>query len=253
MSSADAKAPQRFTLVCLKCERTILVRAAWIGQEVRCPHCAVVMCVPPPREDGRPVRGALPPLVTREQRFSFACPRCESLLESQPALAGQNGRCPTCGARFVIPRFSVREGGIPRAVALDTDAQDPTPMHAYAARGDQAPRIHRGSDGTLQIECPRCGRRCEITADNCSACGVPFTIEGVPTVRTMGGDAVGTAAMVLGIVAVPLCALFVPGAVALLLGLTSWFRRATRRPSGQALTGIVLGLLSLALGVLIVI
>jgi len=252
MTPADADAASRFTLICIKCERPLVARRGWVGGEVRCPHCAAVMCVPPPHADGSPVRGALPPLATRQQRFSFACPRCESLLESQPALGGQTGRCPTCGARFVVPRSNLYAGAVPRAALIDADDQDPTPMHAYAASGLQAPRIHRQSDGTLEIECPRCGRRCTITANNCSACGVPFTIEGVPTVRSVGGDKWATAALVLGIVSLPLCMLFVPAALAVIFGLTSWFRQPARRPSGPALAGIILGAVSLGLGALIV-
>jgi hypothetical protein len=125
-------------------------------------------------------------------------------------------------------------------------------MHAYAASGHQAPRIHRLPDGALEIECPRCGRRCAITANNCSACGVPFTIEGVPTARSVRGDAFGTAALVLGILGVPLCVLFVPSGLAVIFGLLSWFRQPTHRPSGIALAGLILGVLALGLGILFV-
>jgi DNA-directed RNA polymerase subunit RPC12/RpoP len=252
MSLPDAGAASRFTLICLKCDRPISARPDWVGREVRCPHCAAVMCVPPPRADGQPVRGALPPLATQEQRFSFACPRCASLLESHPAQCGQTGRCPTCGARFVVPRTVSHYGPPQQATLLDRDDQDPTPMHAYAASGHQAPKIHRRPDGTPEIECPRCGHRCDIAANNCSSCGIPFTIEGVPTARGGSGHTLATAALVLGIVSIPLCALFVPAGLAVVFGVISWFRQSLRRPSGAALAGIILGTVSLGLGALLV-
>lgn len=252
MSSADAEASRRFTLICPKCERPIAVRAAWIGTEVRCPHCSAVMGVPSPRAGGQPVRGSLPGLTLQQHRFSFICPRCESLLESQPEQSGRTGTCPTCGARFVVPPYQGARDVLRPAALIDSDDQDPTPLHAYAASGHQAPRIHRGADGTPEIECPRCGRRSDITANNCSACRAPFTIEGVPTVQTVQGDALGTASLVLGIVGIPLCALLVPAGLAVVLGLASWLRRSRSRPSGHALAGIVLGLASLGLGLLIV-
>ena len=248
MPSANADVPQRFTMLCLKCERSISARTAWIGTEVRCPHCSAVMHVPPPREDGRPVRASPPPLLSREQRFNFACPRCESLLEAQVSTFGQPGRCPTCDARFLIPRIDLRSERPPAAKLIDANDQDPTPMHAYAASGHLAPRIRRLGDGTLHIECPRCGGQSDITANNCSACGVPFTIEGVPTARTGAGASLATAALVLGVLAIPLCMLIVPGLLASGLGVASWLRQPGRRPSGQALAGMILGVIGLAAG-----
>ena len=248
MPPANADAPQRFTMLCVKCECPIIARTAWIGTEVRCPHCSAIMSVPPPREDGRPVRAAPPPLLSRQQRFNFACPRCESLLETQVSLFGQPGCCPTCGARFLIPWIDNRSGAPPAAKLIDANDQDPTPMHAYAASGHLAPRLRRLDDGALRIECPRCGGQSEVTANNCSACGVPFTIEGVPTARGGAGSALATASLVLGLLAIPLCMLIVPGLVAAILGFVSWLRQPGKRPSGQALAGIILGVLGTAAG-----
>jgi DNA-directed RNA polymerase subunit RPC12/RpoP len=249
MLPANPDAQDCFTLLCLKCGRPIAAQRGWVGQEVQCPHCAAPLCVPPPRDDGQPVR-AIPPRIVPPLRFNFACPRCESQLESDTGPMGQVGKCPTCGARFVIPRFSPGTGVSDVAKLIDANDQDPTPMHAYAASGHQAPRIRREADGTLKIECPRCGHPCDVAADNCAACGVPFTMEGVPRTRLGGGSALATASLVLGLLALPLCLLLVPAALAVALGLTSWLRRWERRPAGQAIAGMILGIISLLLGAL---
>jgi DNA-directed RNA polymerase subunit RPC12/RpoP len=246
MPPTDASSPNRFTMVCLKCERRIVARTAWVGVEVQCPHCSATMRVPAPRPDGQPVRASPPLLVMRQHRFSFSCPRCESLLESQRLMSGQTGRCPTCGAHFVIPELD--SAGDPLAAELiDSDAQDPTPMHAYAASGHQAPRIRRLPDGTMQIECPRCTRRSEVTANNCAGCGLPFTIEGVPTAPLIVGSGFATASLVFGILAIPLCFLVLPGLLATAFGLTTWLRRHGSRVPGQAWAGMILGGISLAM------
>ena len=78
---------------------------------------------------------------------------------------------------------------------------------------------------------------------------MPFTIEGVPTARTGAGTSLATAALVVGILAIPLCVFIVPGAVAVGLGLASWLRQPAKRPAGQALAGAILGLIGLAAGI----
>lgn len=248
MSAAHDDSDERCRIVCHGCGRQVLASAAWIEQQVRCPHCATALPVPGRGAD--PPAPATPPQLRVRHRFSFACPRCQSLLESQAGMGGQTGRCPTCNARLVMPRLDPVTGRPADAKLIDRNDQDPTPMHAYAASGHQAPRIRRRRDGTLQIECPRCGTRGEITADNCPGCGIPFTMEGMPTADAGAGRALAVTALVLGIISLPTCWLLVPGALAVGFGLASWLRRATARPSGPALAGIILGIVSLALGVL---
>ncbi|MEW6250058.1 MAG: hypothetical protein AB1716_05380 [Planctomycetota bacterium] len=178
-------------------------------------------------------------------RFIFGCPRCGSLLETERRSAGQPGNCPTCAARLTIP-VPAADWSVPQAQLLDPDRQDPTPMHAYAASGVQAPRIQRGPGDKLEIECPRCGLRSPITDNNCRACGVPFTIEGVPTARPAGADGLAVAALVFGVLSMPLAAFVVPALVALALALASWARKREPTPSAPAIVGGVLAMLSLA-------
>jgi hypothetical protein len=54
--------------------------------------------------------------------------------------------------------------------------------------------------------------------------------------------------MILGILAIPLAPLLVIGGLAVLFGAASWLRQGGPRPAGRALAGVILGLISLALG-----
>ncbi len=167
-------------------------------------------------------------------------------------MSGQSGCCPTCAAQFEIPFIDPRSGAPQPARLLNTDVQDPTPLHAYAASGTQAPKIIRLDDNILQIECPRCAQRCDIDVNNCPNCGVPFTIEGAPRAEADAGTTLGYWSMTLGIISIPFCFLLVVGGAACLLGLASWLRSASDRPRGPAIAGIALGLISLAIGLTIV-
>ena len=69
--------------------------------------------------------------------FNFACPRCESLLESHTGLTGQPGRCPACGAKILVPEVNRRTGRTQRSQLLDDGGEAPAPIHAYAASGLQ--------------------------------------------------------------------------------------------------------------------
>jgi len=245
--STSAACDDRFPVLCPHCGQAVRARRDWAGRDVQCTHCAGVLRVPEPPPDGRPVDGLRPPAAPRE-RFNFPCPRCDSLLESHTGMSGQSGRCPTCNVRLVIPFVDRLHGHVDAARVLDTDAQDPTPLHAYAASGAQAPRIQRLPDGTCEIECPRCAARAEITADACARCGLPFTLEGMATGGPPAGATAGTAAFVLGVLALPTSVVFVPGLCAAALGLLALFQWRGPRVHVRALIGLGLGLLSLPLG-----
>jgi DNA-directed RNA polymerase subunit RPC12/RpoP len=234
-------AAQRFAAICPHCEKTIMVREAWVGREVQCPHCSKVLRVPPRRPDGRP---ALAEAAEARQRrgFTFSCGRCGSLLEAHAGLSGQVSTCPTCAARFEIPRTAADGAAVGAARLLDTDTQDPTPMHAYAASGHLAPTLHRRPDGELEIACPRCRARCAVDASLCTACGAPFTIDTAPNISRSRVDGWATSSLVLGVISLFVFILIVPGLLAVLFGLMSVW---TGTPSNKALAGIVLGLVSL--------
>jgi hypothetical protein len=251
MASDPAAATDEFVIVCVRCDQRLIAQRAWIDREVQCAHCRCALAVPPPRHDGEPVIANLASSA-REHTFNFACKRCRSVLESSPNLSDEPGRCPTCGARFRIPRFDFRTGLPDDYVLLDSNEQDPVPMHAYAASGQQAPEIVTRADGQPQIRCRRCGSLCAITANSCPACGVPFTIEGAAGSPVGRDDARAIAALVLGIVSLPLCAIFVPAILAMILGISSIARgSAENRRSGAAIAGAGLGLFSAILGLIL--
>jgi DNA-directed RNA polymerase subunit RPC12/RpoP len=219
----------------------ILARAQWAGRRVRCPHCSAELVLPPDGKLGETARAGA--AKRNERRFAFGCTRCESLLEANTGMSGGAGRCPTCGARFLVP-FVDASGRVDPLQLIDANDQDPTPIHAYASSGTQAPIIHRGPDDTLHIECPRCHARSAIEANNCTQCGVPFTIDGAPTIGSIQADALGRTAVILGILSVPLFMVIVPGVLAVALGVGSLRRApAARMP---AIVGLTLGLGSLA-------
>jgi hypothetical protein len=244
MPDVDATADNRFLMECVRCHRPVTVRREWIGQEVHCPHCDSVLRVPPPDERGMLVKALAPQLGSR-RFFNFGCPRCESLLEAHTGLCAQPGRCPTCGCRFVVPGLDYRGMPLPSQV-LEGESQDPTPLHAYAASGHQAPRIVSAPDGSQAIQCPRCDTLCSIDADNCPSCGVPFSMDGTPTISGAQRDTNATAALVAGIIALPAFILILPAVLAIVFGLLS-LRAGLRsgRIKLKALIGIGLGLASL--------
>lgn len=232
-------------MICPACERPLAVRIEWVGRDVKCPHCEQQARVPDAPADGQPIRGWRAADVGATA-FTFACPRCKSLLESHSGIGGQTGRCPTCNAQFLVPHYDPRRGTAGTAHLLDTEQQDPTPMHAYAASGHQAPQLCRRADGTLQIECPRCGATSDVAANNCTGCGLPFSVEGVAMAVQTPGRGLAITSLVLGIVALP-CSVagvvgMVVGPAAIAFGLAGWLRRGSAWPPGIALAGMILGI-----------
>lgn len=237
---------ESFTLLCTRCARPLLARSTWVGRQVECPHCDNPMCVPPAPPDRRPVAGLPPPFGRRT--FNFACPRCRTLLEAHGGLSGRSATCPTCAARLVVPRLDRETDRPEEAPLLDADDQHPTPMHAYAASGAQAPRIHRGPDGTQTIECPRCRHTNPVEADRCGQCGIPFTLEGASRAATAPTNAWAAAALILGLVSLPTYFLFVPAGLAVVCGIFA-LRIGSGEPASRVgVAGLILGLISLTAG-----
>lgn len=188
------------------------------------------------------------------RRLRFACQRCASSLEALASQSGQPGRCPTCGAVFVVPAVDPQTGHADGVAAVPDDGQLPTPVHAYATAGRSAPRIVRRADGTQVIVCPRCRREMPVDADACTGCGQPFTIEGASqpagAVEPLDNN-LAVAALTVGVLGVLSFCAPVLAPVAIGLGVAG-IRRATRLgPLGtgysMALAGIILGLVAIAL------
>ncbi|MBW7903974.1 MAG: hypothetical protein LC135_14500 [Phycisphaerae bacterium] len=244
---AEPRAADRFLLLCLRCERRVLARDEWIGREVQCPHCGAVLLVPPRAPDDRPVMAAAPSVAPR-RNFTFSCQRCGCLLEAHTGLSGQAGSCPTCAVRFYVPHINPDTGMPFPTRLLDTEQADPTPMHAYAASGHQAPQLRRRPDGEMEIECPRCHARCPVDAHTCKACGTPFTMDAAPTMDKIRTDSRATAALILGILSVPFFFTVVTPVLAVIFGLISVFSPGGE-VSPRAIVGLVLGAIALAMTV----
>jgi DNA-directed RNA polymerase subunit RPC12/RpoP len=183
-----------FVLDCPSCKKAVTIDPGLIGRLVACPHCSGYFSVAMPPGAVAPVAVAAPHggAAPTRRRFTFSCQRCGSVLEAIGEQCGQTGRCPTCGAVFVVPPVDPETGTATEVAVVADDGQLPTPMHAYATAGDRAPKIVRRETGEQVIVCPRCRREMPIDADGCTACGVPFTLEGAET-RGIGGAGGGGA------------------------------------------------------------
>lgn len=243
MSTPQTHSEPRFQVECIHCERVMLARAGWTDWVVACPYCQSPLTVPelsgPP---GQPVRARRSRIVAK-QAFNVACPRCQSLLETHTGASGRVGTCPTCAARFQIPYVDRR--GLPDAARLiDGDVDAPTPLHAYAASGQQAPRIIRRPDGTAAIACPKCGRENDVDASGCAACGTPFTIEAAPSSSAMQATRDANLSLVFGVASL-LLPVFIPAIVAIGLGGRAVFAPTHAERPWRGLVGMGLGLCSL--------
>jgi DNA-directed RNA polymerase subunit M/transcription elongation factor TFIIS len=247
MSTPTTSSGDRFQIVCPYCKERLTVRDAWIHRTVQCPHCEDDLQVPVRGADGHLPRGIATPARRTTMTVTFGCPGCKSMLEAGADQAGHSGRCPTCNVDFIVPQVDPRTGRGRRAIAPQLQKDDPTPMHAYAASGHQAPRIRRREDGTPEIECPRCHRRQDVKHNNCAGCGVPFSIEGVGIEGGVPGHTVGIWSLVCGCAALPLFMLALPAVLAVVLGFASWFRSTRAYPPPQAFTGLLLGVISILL------
>jgi len=246
---ADAtQATERFTIICRRCDRSMLARAQWIGWEVYCPHCSSLLCVPEAPENDVPVLARGPYLGAR-YCFNFACPRCECLLETHTGMHGTPGTCPACAARFTIPYLHERTRRPLKAELIEGAAENPTPVHAYGASGAAAPRIVRMADDALAIQCPNCDLYNQIDADICENCRTPFTMEAVATVGKLHTERWVRYSITSGIISIIIFPTFIPGLLAAWWGARAAMSSGGMRRSLLGLIGLALGVISFAGGV----
>jgi DNA-directed RNA polymerase subunit RPC12/RpoP len=241
-----AAAPLNHSILCVRCERPLAVRAAWVGREAACPHCGSVMCVTPAVGGGLVDRAGHADLRPRME-FHFPCPRCETLLEAHTGMSQLPATCPACATRMIVP--GVLPSGLPQPAGLcggDDPAATPQPVHAFAADGASAPTII-DFEGRRMIRCGYCKSTSEIDADRCGQCRRPFTADATQTGQQIRTDRLAQASIILGCVAVPFFALFVPALLAAALGGWSLIVGGRRI---RALVGTLLGMCSLLGGVL---
>ncbi|HZZ43278.1 MAG TPA: DUF4190 domain-containing protein [Tepidisphaeraceae bacterium] len=260
---------------CHVCRTQLSAEDQYTGQLVRCPTCLTTTRVPAPSSQPEPVAvatvvqdapppAALPrPAPIRNpfratatgKKYGFNCPYCSSRLEATDAIAAQEGQCPTCGKNIVIPILD-RYGRLIDPITQQIVKQDPHPVHAYAAAGDRAPRILRNPEGKLYIACPRCPATSPITANNCKACGMPFTMEGTTVDATGSANGFCVASLVLGIIGLPAsCTVITPLLAVIfgIIGLTQTSKQgADSSGKGMAIAGIICGAIGCILAVLFI-
>ena len=216
---------------------------------------------PPPRPSGQRSAsaaglGSFRSAGPSGKRYGFNCGHCSSRLEATESMAAQEGQCPTCGNTITIP-IQDRYGRLIDPKTQQIIKQDPHPVHAYAAAGDRAPAILRQTDGKQIIRCPRpgCGSASPITANNCKACGMPFTMEGTTLEAAGTSNGFCVAALVLGIIGLPAgCTLIAP-ALAIVFG-SIGYAQVTKNGGegagrGMAITGLIFGLIGGCIGLYI--
>lgn len=257
---------------CHVCRTQLSAEDQYAGQLVRCPTCLTTTRVPaqsrqpesvpagmsapsdlpnPPRQQTtfRPPAGGTAFRGTGGiggKRYGFNCPHCSSRLEATEGIAGQEGQCPTCGNNIVIPILD-RYGRLIDPRTQQIIKQDPHPVHAYAAAGDRAPRIVRNVDGKQQIACPRCNALSPMSANNCKACGMPFTMEGTTVDATGTSNGFCVASLVLGIIGLPASCTMITPLLAIIFGIIGLVQTnregADTGGKGMAIAGIICGVI----------
>jgi len=230
-----------YQIICPHCGRSIGIMAVQIGQSMPCPHCRQRFQVGQPSAvGGTAVYGSL---------FTFRCDLCQSRLEAYTSMVGRRGQCPTCGAQFQVPAPTERAK---RVGGTEAEAEYSQPVHAFAAAGDKAPKIITLPTGQKAIQCPRCKTANAVDRNNCRRCAAPFTLEGSEPPTARGG--ISTAALVLGIIGLPLSFACIPSILAIIFGVLALRgdEDGRRRGQGQAVAGLVLGILGLTFGVVLI-
>ena len=162
-------------------------------------------------------------------------------------MGAQDGQCPTCGNNITIPILD-RYGRLIDPKTRQIIKQDPHPVHAYAAAGERAPKIVRQRDGKQTIICPRCNGISPISANNCKACGMPFTMEGTTLEAAGTSNGFCVASLVLGIIGLPAACTFITPLLAVIFGIIG-FNQVVKNGGGEgggkgmAIAGIVCGVI----------
>jgi DNA-directed RNA polymerase subunit RPC12/RpoP len=254
---------------CHVCQTPLSAEATQAGQLVRCPTCSTTLRVPAQAPEMQTVgagaaaggqSGRFSPHAPQRQpssgagqmsgfrsggrRYGFNCGYCSSRLEATEAMGAQEGQCPTCGNNITIPILD-RYGRLIDPKTRQIIKQDPHPVHAYAAAGERAPKIIRQKDQKQLIVCPRCNGASPITANNCKACGMPFTMEGTTLEAAGTSNGFCVASLVLGIIGLPAACTFITPLLAVIFGVIGFNQVAKTGTEGggkgMAIAGIICG------------
>jgi predicted Zn finger-like uncharacterized protein len=237
--------------VCHVCRTSLSVDDSQAGQMVRCPTCRQTLRVTARSSDVATVTSGAAAAAAGfrvrpgvGKRYGFNCGYCSSRLEANEGMAAQEGQCPTCGNTITIPIID-RYGRLIDPRTRQIIKQDPHPVHAYAAAGDRAPQIIRSGEGRRSIRCARCNSVSPISANNCAACGMPFTMEGTTVDASGSNNGMAVASLVLGIISLVAICFPLPAALAIIFGIIAYNRTSgiegVGSGRGMAIAGIVLG------------
>jgi hypothetical protein len=209
--------------------------------------------VAPPKAIARS-GGVAVPKFAGTRRYGFNCAYCSSRLEATESMAATEGTCPTCGKTIVIPILD-RYGRLIDPNTQQVIKQDPHPVHAYAAAGERAPKIVRRPDGSQWIQCTRCPAQSPITSNNCSKCGMPFTMEGTTAEAAGANNGFCVTSLVLGIISIPaFCTVIVP-VLAIVFGIIGYSQVSKSGVEGggkgMAMAGMICGGVGLAILILL--
>jgi hypothetical protein len=261
---------------CHVCQTPLSAGEHQAGQLVRCPTCSTTLRVPAgspqmetvgagaaggggggiggfQQQQAPATFGQMSGMRSGGRRYGFNCGYCSSRLEANEAMGAQDGQCPTCGNNITIPILD-RYGRLIDPKTRQIIKQDPHPVHAYAAAGERAPGIVRQGDGKQIITCPRCHGASPITANNCKACGMPFTMEGTTLEAAGSSNGFCVASLVLGIVGLPAFFCFVTPLLAVIFGVVGYTQvsktGAEGGGKGMAIAGIICGVIGCGLGLM---
>jgi DNA-directed RNA polymerase subunit RPC12/RpoP/ribosomal protein L40E len=250
---------------CHVCQTPLSAEEPQAGQLVRCPTCSTTLRVPASTPSMQTIGAGVgsgdsfspPPAAPRSgafnqmsgvrsggRRYGFNCGYCSSRLEATEAMGAQDGQCPTCGNNITIPILD-RYGRLIDPKTRQIIKQDPHPVHAYAAAGDRAPQIIRQKDSKQIIVCPRCKGASPISANNCKACGMPFTMEGTTLEAAGSSNGFCVASLVLGIIGLPVFCTVITPILAVVFGIVG-YNQVSKTSSegggrGMAIAGMICG------------
>ena len=221
-----------------------LVRCPSCGGTVRVPTRAVAVAEAENKSRRPTTLTPPPPSRGAGRKYGFNCVYCSSRLNATDSMAGQAGACPTCGNNIIVP-IRDRYGRLIDPLTNKVIKQDPHPVHAYAANGTRAPGIVRVGREKQVIQCASCASRSPMNANNCKACGTPFTMEGTTHESSGSANLYSTASLVLGLVGLITPCFPVFAGLAVIFGMVGIQRSDTAGGTGgrgMAISGLVLGL-----------
>ena len=122
--------------------------------------------------------------------FQFQCPQCATILQADPAQAGQQSQCPICQAWFIIPAAEAGPGGgSPPEIRVEMPTRRASRSPAPGPRRAPPPRVQDTSPVAtkepeiLHIPCPQCRKVLEAPDEMldqdvlCPYCETQFRLE----------------------------------------------------------------------------